>query len=378
MKADWLDEPNLMLEVQVSVANDEVHQWTIRSPGWLAFLIYLLVAVAGVLLVLYAWNLPPFNGPVQRTEDAYIQGHTTLLAPQVNGYVEKVAVNDFSSVKEGDLLFTIDSRRLKQAVAQSEANLDAKKAALANNKQKLAQTLADVDLQNAMIARAQASQVKAAADEVRSQRLVRTGSVSQSEDDAAVAALKEAAAEVAQAQAALQSSLQAVEAVRVNQQVLEADVEAANAQLSAAQIDLGYATITAPATGKLSEIGVRRGQYVVPGATLAYIVPAERWVIANFKEAQTRDMRPGQRAWFTVDALASTPVCAKVENIAPATGAQFSALKPDNATGNFTKVPQRIPVRIAIDEGEEQFARLGPGMSVVLYVDTSGGNGKCR
>ena len=230
----------------------------------------------------------------------------------------------------------------------------------------------------AMIARAEASQTKAVADEARARRLVKSGSVSQSEDDAATAALKEAVAEVAQAKAALRSAEQAVESVRVNQQVLEADVEAARAQLSAAQIDLGYATIKAPQTGQLSEVGVRKGQYVTPGATLAYLVPSQRWIIANYKELQTGDMAPGQRAWFSVDALGPGYICGKVENIAPATGAQFSALKPDNATGNFTKVPQRIPVRIAIDDDQEAARRLGPGMSVVMFVDTSGGNGKCR
>ncbi|WP_165504942.1 HlyD family secretion protein [Rhizobium leguminosarum] len=281
-------------------------------------------------------------------------------------------------MKEGDLLFTIDSRRLKQAVAQSQANLDAKVAALANNKQGLAQSLADVDLQNAKIVSAEASQVKAAADEERAQRLVRNGSGSQSEDDAATAAFKEAVALVQQAKAALQSSQQAVESVRVNEQALDADVEAAKVQLNAALIDLGYATIKAPSTGKLSEVSVRRGQYVTPRATLAYIVPSQRWVIANYKEAQTRNMQPGQRAWFSVDALGPDYVRGTVENIAPATGAQFSALKPDNATGNFTKVPQRIPVRIKIDDNQAAFDRLGPGMSVVIFVDTSGGPGKCR
>lgn len=344
----------------------------------MALVIYILLAVVGALLVLYAWNLPPFAGPLQRTEDAYVQGQTTLLAPQVSGYVENVAVSDFQDVKQGDPLFEIDSRRLKQGVAQARGNLDGKLAALANNKQALAQSLADVDLQNATIARAEASQAKAAAYLQRAERLVRSGSVSQSEDDAATAALKEAGAEVAEARAALASSEQSVESVRVNQQALEADVEAAKAQLSAAEIDLGYATIKAPQAGKLSEIGVRKGQYVTQGATLAFLVPPERWVIANYKEEQTRHMMPGQRAWFSVDALGPGYICGRVENLAPATGAQFSALKPDNATGNFTKVPQRISVRVAIDGGQKAATKLGPGMSVVAFVDTSGGSGECK
>ena len=121
----------------MSITAAEIPTWTIKRPSWIALIIYLTLATVGALLVLYAWNLPPFAGPIQRTEDAYVQGHTTLLAPQVNGYVETVAVNDFAQVKEGDLLFEIDSRRLKQAVSQAQANLDAKLAALAKTSRNL-------------------------------------------------------------------------------------------------------------------------------------------------------------------------------------------------------------------------------------------------
>jgi multidrug resistance efflux pump len=300
-----------------------------------------------------------------------------LIAPQVAGYIETVSAQDFMKVKAGDLLFSIDSRRLRQGVSESVANVDAKLAALANNRQKMAQAKADVAFQEAVVAHAEAVQTKAASDEARARLLVKNLTVSKSEDEAAIAALKEATAEVAQAKAGLENSRQAVEAVRVNEQALQADVEAARAKQSAAEIDLGYAAIRAPQDGELSEVGVRKGQYVVPGAALTFLVPYERWVIANFKEAQTRDMVPGQMAWFSVDALGSGYICGKVDQIAPATSAQFSALKPDNATGNFTKVPQRIPVRIAIDPGQEIKRRLSPGMSAVVFVDTSGSEGGC-
>jgi multidrug resistance efflux pump len=367
----------MTMETMVTTSAISEPSWSIKRPGWFATIVYICLAAGGSLLILYAWNLPPFAGPVERTEDAYVQGHTTLIAPQVSGYVETVAVGDFQVVHAGDLLFEIDSRRLRQGVLQAQANLDARIAGLANNRQKLAQSLSDVVLQNAIVARTEAAQTKASADNDRALRLARSGAISRSDTDGALAAFREAVAEVAQAKAAVESSRQAVESVRVNQQALEADVEAARAQLSAAEIDLGYAKIKAPQDGQMSEIGVRKGQYVTPGAVLTFLVPPDRWVIANYKEGQTHAMAAGQRAWFTVDALGGGLVCARVDRIAPATGAQFSALKPDNATGNFTKVPQRIPVRIVIGEGQPIAKRLGPGMSVVLFIDTADGKGPC-
>ena len=161
----------------------------------------------------------------------------------------------------------------------------------------------------------------------------------------------------------------------MNTAALAAAVEAARAQQQSAQIQLDHTVISAPQDGQLSEVGVHAGQLVTAGAQLFDLVPPERWVTANYKEGQTRHMAVGQPAWFTVDALGHARIRGRVTRMSPATGSQFEILKPDNATGNFTKVPQRISVRILVDDHQPAAARLKPGMSVEAHVDTTGGPG---
>ncbi len=212
---------------------------------------------------------------------------------------------------------------------------------------------------------------KADADLKRAVQLAAQGSGSVSGEDSARAAQNTAAADLLVAQAGRDSALQAEKAAEVNDKALQANVESARAQLQMAQINLGYTTVTAPEAGKLSDIGARRGQYVTSGSQLVFLVPGARWVIANFKEAQTAAIRPGQRAWFFVDALAGERFNGTVEDVSPAAGSEFSVLRTDNAIGNFTKIPQRIAVRIAIDPDQKDIDRLGPGMSVEAHVDTA-------
>jgi multidrug resistance efflux pump len=332
------------------------------------------VTVAGVLAVLAAWKLPPFAGANQATEDAYVQGFTTVISPQVSGYVLQVPVDDFEQAPTGTVLVVIDPSTYRQRVEQARAELDAKVADLANNRQTLARSRADVASEDAAELSAQAGLAKAQADLRRSSDLMRDGSLSVRENDQNVAAARQAEAGVAQSHAQRRAATEAVRSAQVNQGALEAAVEGARAQLDAAQIDLGHTIIRAPQTGQLSDVGVRVGQYVTNGSQLMFLVPASRWVTANFKEAQTHQMRPGQSAWFTVDALGGTRLAGHVERISPATGSEFAVLKPDNATGNFTKVPQRIAVRISIDPNQAAVARLRPGMSVEAHVDTASGS----
>ncbi|HEY0265785.1 MAG TPA: HlyD family secretion protein, partial [Rhizomicrobium sp.] len=207
---------------------------------------------------------------------------------------------------------------------------------------------------------------RARADMKRVDELVKDGSVSVRERDQTRAALAQA---VAQAEIARQN----IRSVDVGRGGLQAQVAAAKAALNAAQIDLDHTVIRAPQTGQVGEIGVRLGQYVTNGTQLMALVPADRWVIANYKEAQTAHIAPGNAARFRVDALAGAEFRGHVEQLSPAAGSEFSVLKPDNATGNFVKVPQRIGVRIAIDPGQAMFPRLRPGMSVVTRIETSDG-----
>jgi len=331
------------------------------------------VVVVGVLVVLAAWRLPPFTGPDQATEDAYVQGWTTVISPQVSGYVLQVPVDDFEQAPKDRVLVVIDPSTYRQRVEQAKAELDAKIADLANNRQTLERGHAGVATEDAAEVSAEAQLGKAQADLRRSTDLVRDGSLSVRENDQNVAAAREAQASVAQAQAQHRAAVEVVRSAEVNEGALKAAVEAAQAQLDSAQIDLGHTVIHAPQTGQLSEVDVRVGQYVTNGSQLMFLVPPTRWVTANFKEAQTHAMRPGQSAWFTVDALAGTRLRGHVERISPAAGSEFAVLKPDNATGNFTKVPQRISVRISIDPDQPASARLRPGMSVEAHVDTASG-----
>jgi len=350
------------------------------TPTWsparhhpLVTVLFVAVILIGVLVILATWRLWPFTGPDQATEDAYVQGFTTVISPQVSGYVLQVPVDDFEQAAQDKVLVVIDPSTYRQRVEQARAELDAKIADLANNRQTLERGHAGVATEDAADLSAQAQLEKAQADLRRSSDLVRDGSLSVRENDQNVAAVREAQAAVAQAQAQRRAAVEVVRSAQVNEGALKAAVEAARAQLDAAQIDLGHSIIRAPQAGQLSEVDVRVGQYVTNGSQLMFLVPPPRWVTANLKEAQTHRMRPGQSAWFTVDALGGTRLRGHVERISPATGSEFAVLKPDNATGNFTKVPQRIAVRISIDPGQPASALLRPGMSVEAHVDTASG-----
>jgi multidrug resistance efflux pump len=330
-----------------------------------------LAAAAAILAILAAWDLPPFRGTVQTTDNAYVRGRVAFIAPQVSGYVVAVRVRDYAQVRKGEELVRIDDRIYRARVEQAVANIAAQRAALANSRQAHASKAAGVDSQVAALANARAQLLRAKADMARADDLVRDGSISIRERDQTFAALRQAEAGVQQAVASGEIARQDLRTVDVGRAGLEAQVKAAEAQLHLAQIDLGNTVVRAPETGQIGEVGVRLGQYVTNGVQLLALVPADRWVIANFKETQTARMRPGQRVRFTVDGLGGTSFTGRVERVSPAAGSEFAVLKPDNATGNFVKVPQRIGVRISIDPDQEDLPLLRPGMSVVAHVDTS-------
>jgi multidrug resistance efflux pump len=332
-----------------------------------------VIVIGGVLAVLAAWRLPPFSSSVQRTDDAYIRGLTTVISPQVSGYVTRVFVQDYDEVKVGQPLFQIDDRIYRQRVEQAKALMDAQQANLANITQSLASRKAALSSTVAGVANAHAQLSRAQADQRRADDLVNDGSISIREADQTRAALRQAEAALAQSTAGSSSASQDVRTVVVNEGGLRAGVEGAQAALHAAEIDLEHTLVVAPDSGRLGDVGVHVGQYVTNGTQLVFLVPPMRWVIANFKEEQTGRMQAGQRSWFTVDALEGALINGHVERISPAAGSEFSVIKSDNATGNFVKVSQRIAVRIAVDPNQTLTARLRPGMSVEAHVDTTGG-----
>ncbi|WP_122588584.1 HlyD family secretion protein [Pseudomonas viridiflava] len=329
-----------------------------------------VVALAGVLIVLYAWQLPPFTSPIQSTENAQVRGQTTLISPQLSGYVYEVPVQDFQFVKTGDLLVRLDDRIYRQRLDQALAQLDVQKASLANNLQQRRSAEATIVQRQAQLQNTIAQSRKSAADLRRNQALVTDGSVSKSELDVTRAADAQASAAVAEAKATLQIAREDLQTVIVNRGSLEASVANAEAAIQLARIDLDNTRIVAPRDGQLGQIGVRLGAYVNSGAQLMALVPERRWIIANMKETQMADVRLGQSVSFTVDALDDQTMHGRVQRISPAAGSEFSLLPADNATGNFVKISQRIPVRIIVDDNQPLLERLRPGMSVVVSIDT--------
>jgi multidrug resistance efflux pump len=333
------------------------------------------VAIIGVLIVLYAWQLPPFSSAVETTENALVRGQVTIIGPQLSGYVHEVPVQDFQFVKAGDLLVRLDDRIYRQRLDQALAQLASQKASLANVVQQRNSAEATIKLRQAALADSQAQARKSAADLRRNEALISDGSVSRRELDVTRAANAQTIAAVAQAQASLEIARQDLQTVIVNRGSLEAAVASAEAAVQLARIDLSNTRVVAPRDGQLGQIGVRLGAYVNSGAQLMALVPKQKWVIANLKETQMDNVRVGQPASFTVDALDHRKFHGRVERISPATGSEFSLLQADNATGNFVKIAQRVPVRITVDPDQPESERLRPGMSVVVSIDTAGQDG---
>ena len=327
------------------------------------------IVILGVLIILYAWQLWPFTSAIQSTENAYVRGQVTFISPQVSGYLTSVEVVDLQPVQKGQLLMTIDDRIYRQRVHQAQAQLAMKQAALSNNLQQRRSAEATIASNKAALENAKAQALKGGVDLKRVENLAADGSLSVRERDAARAANAQAQAAVRQAEAQVAVAQQNLQTVIVNRASLEGDVASAQAALELAQIDLANTRIVAPDAGQLGQLSVRKGAYVTAGTRLTSVVPDHKWIIANMKETQLAAIRPGLPATFRVDALNGKRFSGHVEFISPAAGSEFSAISPDNATGNFVKIAQRIPVRIAIDA--EDMRELRPGMSVEVSIDTA-------
>ncbi|RZA32896.1 MAG: HlyD family secretion protein [Lysobacteraceae bacterium] len=344
----------------------------------LSALVFAAIAVAGVLIVLYAWQLPPFRSALQSTENALVRGQVTIISPQLSGYVAEVLVQDFQAVRKGDLLLRIDDRIPTQRLEQARAELATRRASLENDAQTKRSAQATIEQNQATLASSEAQARRAEADLRRVEELAADGSLSARERDAARATRAQAVASRDQARASLEIARQNQRSVGVSRASLEAAVAAAEAAVRLAEIDLSNTRILAPRDGQLGQVTVRQGAFVNAGAQLTALVPSQMWVIANMKETQMADVRLGQPVTFTVDALNHARLRGKVERIAPATGSEFSVIPPDNATGNFVKIAQRIPVRISIDPNQAPAQHLRPGMSVVATIDTASAGKNAR
>ena len=340
-----------------------------RFTRHIATALALIVGVLGVAGILYAWQLPPFESRAQITDDAYVRGQVTALAPQVSGNVEQVAVQDFQRVSKGDLLIQLDDASYVQELAQARAQLASAQAALDGTAQDREIARSSVTSADAAVTSAEAAVAVAKSDMDRSIQLRKRGVVTESDADNLQLVYRQSVAALSQARAQADTARQELAAIDTEEQSRTAAVAQAQAAVSLAQIALDNTRILAPVDGRLGELSAHAGQYVTAGTRLISLVPDTIWVVANFKETQLAGLKEGQAASFTVDALGKVRLAGHIESFSPATGSQFSVLGSSNATGNFIKIAQRIPVRISVDAGQADAAALAPGMSVVVRVD---------
>ena len=340
-----------------------------KASRHIATALALIVGVLGVVGVLYAWGLPPFRASTQTTDDAYVRGQVTTLAPQVSGNIKLVAVQDYQRVAAGDLLIQLDDSSYVQQLASARAQLASAEASLSGTAQDRSIAKSSVESADAAVDSAEAALAGAKADMDRSSQLRERGVVTRSDDEDLQLSYRQATASLRQAKAQAETARQKLAAIDIEERSREAGVQHARAAVSLAQIALDNTRIVAPVDGRLGELSAHLGQYVSAGTRLVTVVPDTIWVVANFKETQLAGLQEGQAVSFTVDALGKARLTGHIESFSPATGSQFSVLGSSNATGNFIKIAQRIPVRISVDANQSAAAKLAPGMSVVVRAD---------
>jgi membrane fusion protein (multidrug efflux system) len=357
----------------------------------------LVLAAALVVTITRNWNAWEGGRIEQVTDDAFVRGDVTPLSTKVAGIVKEVRVSDYQQVQNGDLLVALEDDDYSAQVAQAAAAVEAAKAAIENNRRqrdlqdaRIERALAGIDQANAEINAAESGEEAVRADVVRTQKerkrqeaLLLTSSSTQQKVEQVVAdeqrfaaQLSAREADLAEARAALQSNERAAEAERRTKSVLEsqdlqliADLHAKEAALAVAKVNLGYTRIAAPENGTVGERQVRVGQLVSPGTQVIAFVSNTKWVQANYRETQLTNMKVGDQAELRIDTYPGKVFSGRVIEIAPASGSQFALLPPDNATGNYTKVVQRIPVKISFDDASAAMA-LRPGLSVIATIRT--------
>ena len=403
--------------------------WGHRLKQLVTPVIILLMAGGIVLLIAGNWNMWVSDRVDQKTDDAYVRADLTPLSTKVAGLVAKVAVSDYQAVKAGDLLVQlqdadfraqveqaaaavaggeaalINNRRQKELqdarivqaedgirggeadIAAAEAGVAAANSSMTNARSVIEATKADVQRtllerrrQEALIASESATRQKleqVVADEERFRAQLGSREADLATADAQLvsrrADLMRARARLASSNAELEAQKRQRSVLDSQELLLDADLNAKKASLALAHTNLGYTRITAPEDGVVSERKVRAGQLVSPGTQILSLVQTEVWIQANYQETQLRHIRAGDPAELRVDAFSNVVFKGKVDQVSPASGSQFALLPPDNATGNFTKIVQRIPVKIVLDRGQATDGRLRPGMSVIATVRTQSG-----
>ncbi|MDR5733609.1 HlyD family secretion protein [Caballeronia sp. LZ025] len=334
----------------------------------LVIIVGIVAAVVALAWGLRWWTVGRF---VESTDDAYLKADSVTIAPKVSGYVTDVLVEDNQAVAAGAPLARLDTRQYQASLDQSKATLDARAADIQRAEAELRQQQANADQAKAQAEVSRVSLQHAEDDVSRYRPLVATGAESAERLASLVSTRDQARATLAANQAAARSAATQIGATQAQIVQARAQMEAAQAQLNQSKLDMNDTTLYSPLAGRVGDRSVRVGQYVQPGTRLMTVVPVQTvYLEANFKETQVGRMRVGQPATLHVDALKGTDLHGVVESFSPGTGAQFALLPPENATGNFTKIVQRVPVRIRVDTGPETRKVLLPGLSVTVDVDT--------
>lgn len=312
------------------------------------------------------------------TDNAYLQADITPISPKISGYIAEVAIRDNQEVKAGDVLFRIDARDYQARVDQATAGVATRRAALANLASRIEFQKAAIERALATLNGSSANAERATRDFGRTRELTESGWASQARRDQAEADHLQAQAKVAEAKADLTAARRQLDVLESQRPQLQADIDAATAALRLAQIDLDDTVVRAPADGRVGERQAKPGQYVRPGTLVLAVVPREVWVVANFKETQIPRMHVGDSVAVSVDGVPGVHFAGRVESFAPASGAKFALLPPDNATGNFTRIVQRIPVRITLLPGQSSLNDLRPGMSAIVKLKSAGSESPAR
>ena len=334
----------------------------------------LLLLVSGVALVLAVWYCIHWwtvGRFIESTDDAYIGGDVTVIGPKVAGYIAELKVVDNQFVHAGDLLVKIDDRDYVTALNKAEGAVAAQEALLANLDATEQLQFAVIGQAKASIDASNAETVRSRDDQTRYQKLVSQQAVSVESAQRADANFKTAQANTAKAQATMLATQRQIAVIETQKMQAKAAIKQARAERDMAQLNVGYTELRAPVDGVIGNRRARVGAYAAAGSHMLSVVPASGlWVDANFKEDQLARMLPGQAVTIHADVLPGREFHGHLDSVSPATGSQFSVLPPENATGNFTKIVQRVPVRIFLDQSDSVLGHLRPGLSVIADVDT--------
>ena len=328
-------------------------------------------AVAGLAAAgWYGYDYWTVGRYLESTDDAYVKADYTIVAPKVSGYIAGVLVRDNQPVKAGQVLARIDDRDFRAALDQARANVETAAATIQNLDAQLAQQQSLIAQEQAQIAGAQGSLTFAKEERTRYHNLVRSGYGTVQRAQQADATLREKAADLQRSQAGLAAARKQIDVLKTARTKAEAQLDGSKAALRQAELNLSYTTITAPVAGTVGARSLREGQFVQAGTQLMAVVPLHAvYVVANFKETQLTHVHAGQPVSLSIDGFPGVDLRGHVDSLSPASGLEFALLPPDNATGNFTKIVQRIPVRIALDDRSLD-GRIRPGMSVEPVIDT--------